>query len=75
MTTSGINTHVNIDLDGTGGTYSPTNIATIYNETGLDLATLITQWQFDRAYVSAITGWEPATFGAVWPTFAITGHA
>jgi hypothetical protein len=42
LTTSGINTHVNIDLDGTGGTYSPTNIATIYNETGLDLATLIT---------------------------------
>ena len=36
MTTSGINTHVNIDLDGTGGTYSPTNIATIYNETGLE---------------------------------------
>jgi hypothetical protein len=42
LTTSGINTHVNIDLDGTGGTYSPTDIATIYNETGLDLATLIT---------------------------------
>jgi hypothetical protein len=29
------------------------------------------QWQFDRAYISAITGWEPATFGAVWPTFAL----
>jgi len=42
LTTSGINTHVNIDLDGTGGTYSPTNIATSYNETGLYLATLIT---------------------------------
>jgi Ca2+-binding RTX toxin-like protein len=41
LTTSGSNTLLKVDLDGTGTTYSPTTIATIQGITGLDLATLI----------------------------------
>jgi Ca2+-binding RTX toxin-like protein len=41
LTTSGSNTLLKVDLDGTGGTYSPTQIATIQGVTGLDLETLI----------------------------------
>ena len=41
LTTSGSNTLLKVDLDGTGGAHSPTTIATIQGVTGLDLATLI----------------------------------
>jgi Ca2+-binding RTX toxin-like protein len=41
LTTSGSDTLLKVDLDGTGGTYSPTTIALIHGVTGLDVATLI----------------------------------
>jgi hypothetical protein len=40
--TSGSNTLLKVNLDGTGGTYSPTTIATIEGLTALSLSTLIT---------------------------------
>jgi Ca2+-binding RTX toxin-like protein len=42
LTTSGSNTLLKVDLDGTGGTYSPTQIATLTGVTGLNLNDLIT---------------------------------
>jgi Ca2+-binding RTX toxin-like protein len=42
LTTSGSNTLLKIDLDGTGGSYSPTTIATISGVTGLSLSEMIT---------------------------------
>ncbi len=42
LTTSGYDTLLSVDLDGTGVTYSATQIATLSNVTGLSLATLIT---------------------------------
>jgi Ca2+-binding RTX toxin-like protein len=41
LVTSGSNTLLKVDLDGTGGIYSPTTIATIQGVTGLSLSTLI----------------------------------
>jgi Ca2+-binding RTX toxin-like protein len=41
MTTSGSNTLLKVDLDGTGGTYSPTQIATITGVTGLNVDDLV----------------------------------
>jgi Ca2+-binding RTX toxin-like protein len=41
LVTSSSNTLLKVDLDGTGGTYSPTTIALIHGVTGLDVATLI----------------------------------
>jgi len=41
LTTSGSDTLVKVDLDGTGTAYSPTAIATIQGVTGLDLDSLI----------------------------------
>ncbi len=42
LTTSGSNTLLKVDLDGTGGSYSPTQIATLSGITGLNLNDLIT---------------------------------
>jgi Ca2+-binding RTX toxin-like protein len=41
LTTSGLDTLLRVDLDGTGGTYSLTQIATIQGVTGLSLNDLI----------------------------------
>jgi Ca2+-binding RTX toxin-like protein len=41
LTTSGSNTLLKVDLDGTGGTYSPTQIATITGVTGLNVDDLV----------------------------------
>ena len=41
LTTSGSDTLLKVDLDGTGAVYGPTTIATIHGLTGLDVATLI----------------------------------
>ena len=41
LTTSGSNTILKVDIDGTGTGHTPTAIATIQGVTGLDLATLI----------------------------------
>lgn len=42
ITTDGINSAVFVDRDGTGGTHSMTQIATLNNVTGLDAALMIT---------------------------------
>jgi Ca2+-binding RTX toxin-like protein len=41
LTTSGSDTLLKVDLDGTGSGFTPTQIATIHGVTGLDLATLV----------------------------------
>jgi Ca2+-binding RTX toxin-like protein len=41
LATSGSDTLLKVDLDGTGGTYIPSTIALIHGVTGLDVATLI----------------------------------
>jgi hypothetical protein len=41
LTVSGADTLLKVDLDGTGGTYAPTQIATIHGVTGLNLEALI----------------------------------